>query len=89
MVVKKQENQSLNEDSKYIVVTLAGDRKIILPIAEGFKFMEIMAGGIQVKSHWNDGDKIVEDSEEMKISFISEQKLKQMKFEATVDPEEK
>ena len=50
MVVKKQENQSLNEDSKYIVVTLAGDRKIILPIKDGFQFMEIMAGGIQVKS---------------------------------------
>jgi len=85
-MTKNELNQTVDQQSSYIVVSLSWDRKLILPIATGFKFLEIWATGIEVKTRSGQPTEIVEKTEDLSISFMTTKALKELKALQILDP---
>lgn len=89
---KSDSNQILGEESRYIVVTIADNRKLILGATDGFTLLEIMSRGMSVEEDWRNDYKLklLEDKRknDLSIRFITEQEIKEIKLEAIVDPPE-
>jgi len=83
---QKSDSQTGFHQSDLIVIKLSYDRKLILPIADGFEILKLMATGIEIKEEYNKPPRIVSKRDDFTVSFMTQQKLKEIMLEGTLDP---
>jgi hypothetical protein len=88
---KSDLNQVVVQPPAYIIVTMSYSSKLILPIETGLEFIKTWASGIELDEHGYGEDKKItlkKVERDMTISFLTEEKFKEMKMMMYVDPVE-
>ena len=85
MGTKSVTNQGLTADPNLIIVELSYDRKVILPIEEGFQLLKILAAGVPVEKKYNEPLRIKKDLPKYEFEIISTSTFKQLNMEELLE----
>ena len=80
----KQLNQGVTETPAYIVIEIDYDNKLIMPVEKGMAFMETWANSLNLKIRYEEPPQLVPVKKEFKVTFMSEEKLKEVKMAAVI-----
>lgn len=69
-------------------IELAYDRTLIMPVEEAMDFFKAIANGELLKKNYKNGDKILPVDEEIHMSLISAQKVRELKMNQILEPKD-